>query len=178
MADDLDPTVAEQILGEYPELLDHWQQEMEHPDPVDPYRIGAKRLMHDPVYLGEVARQHRWLTDEAAGRPDEKLARRCDKIVATFPPVRDERKEQLTDPWIRAYVGPEKIAKLYDPEYLQRWVRIRRKGADPFSKENLRIEQFIALASAGGTITVTDIATGEVTDEWEVGPQPGDRPLS
>jgi hypothetical protein len=46
---DLDPTVAERILGEYPELLDHWRQEMEQPDPEDRYRIGAMRRMHDPV---------------------------------------------------------------------------------------------------------------------------------
>jgi hypothetical protein len=147
--DDLDPAVAEQILGEYPELLDHWRQEMEHPDPDDSYRIGAKRRMHDPVYLSEVARQHRWLTDETARRPDEKLARRCDEIVATFPPVRDERKRQITDPWIRAEVGPERIAQLYDPEYLQRWVNARRKATDPFSKESLRFDQFMAIASMG-----------------------------
>jgi hypothetical protein len=77
MDDDLDPTVADRILGEYPELLDHWRPEMEHPDPDDPYRIGAMRRMHDAVYLSEVVRQHRWLTEETAARPDEKLARRC-----------------------------------------------------------------------------------------------------
>jgi hypothetical protein len=82
--DDLDPTIAERILGEYPELLDHWRQEMEQPDPDDPYRIGAMRLMHDPLYRSQVVRQHRWLTEEAGGRPDEKLA-----------PIRDERRRQL-----------------------------------------------------------------------------------
>jgi hypothetical protein len=178
MDDDVDPAVAERILGEYPELLDYWRQEMEQPDPDDPYRIGAMRRMHDPVYLSEVVRQHRWLTEEIASRPDEKLARRCEEIVATFRPVGDERREQLTDPWIRAKVGPHRIAELYDPEYLQRWVSARRRATDPYSEESLRVDQFIAVASAGGTITVTDIETGEVTDQWEIGPQPGDRPLN
>jgi hypothetical protein len=176
--DDLDPTIAERILGEYPELLDHWRREMEQPDPDDPYRIGATRRMHDPAYLSEVVRQHRWLTEESAGRPDEKLARRCKEIAATFPPVRDERKRQLTDAWVRAKVGPERITKLYDPEYLERWINARRSAADPYSEESLRFEQFIAVASAGGVITVTDIETGEITDQWEIGPQPGDRPLN
>jgi hypothetical protein len=31
---------------------------MEQPDPDDPNRIGAMRLMHDPLYLSEVVRQH------------------------------------------------------------------------------------------------------------------------
>jgi len=96
--DDLDPTIAERILGEYPELLDHWRQEMEQPDPDDPYRIGAMRLMHDPLYRSEVVRQHRWLTEEAGGRPHEKLARRCEEIAATFAPIRDERRRQLQIP--------------------------------------------------------------------------------
>jgi hypothetical protein len=178
MGDDLDPTVAERILGGYPELLDHWRQEMERPDLDDPYRIGATRRMHDPVYLSEVVRQHRWLTEETAARPDEKVARRCEAIVATFPPVRDERREQLTDPWVRAKVGPERIAELYDPEYLQRWVKARRGAADPYSEESLRFDQFIAVASKGGVLTATDIQTGEVVDQWEVGPQPGERPLN
>jgi hypothetical protein len=100
------------------------------------------------------------------------------EIVAAFSPVRDERREQLTDPWIRAKVGPDRIAKLYDPEYLQRWVNARLRAADPFSEESLRVDQFMAVASAGGEIIVTDIETGEVTDQWEIGPQPGDRPLN
>jgi hypothetical protein len=106
--DDPDPTIAERILGEYPELLDHWRQEMEQPDPDDPYRIGAMRLMHDPLYRSQVVRQHRWLTEEAGGRPDEKLARRCEEIAETFAPIRDERRRQLTDPWVRANVGAER----------------------------------------------------------------------
>jgi hypothetical protein len=174
---DLDPTVAERILGEYPELIEHWRQEMERPDRDEHYRDSGMRRMHDPVYLSEVVRQHRWLT-ESAGRPDEKLARRCEEIVAAFPPVRDERASHLADPWFRARVEPYDITKLYDPEYLERWVKARRRVEDPYSEVSLRIEQFIAVASAGGTITVTDIETGEVTDQWEIDPQPGDRPLN
>lgn len=133
--------------------------------------------MHDSVYLAEVVREHCSLLN-GNSQPDEKLARRCDEIVAAFVPVRDERSRQLADPWYRARVEPYHITKLYDPEYLQRYVDIRRRGADPFSEDGLRFEQFMAIASMGGTITVTDIATGEVTDEWEIGPQPGDRPLN
>jgi hypothetical protein len=150
---------------------------MEQPDPDDPYCIGAKRRMHDSGYLSEVARQHRWLTEEPAGRPDDRLARRCEEIVAVFPPIRDERTHQLTDPWFRARVEPHYLAELYDPEYLQRWVDARRRSADPFSQESLRFRRFMDVASAGGVLTETD-AGGEVLDQWEVGPQPGDRPLS
>jgi hypothetical protein len=174
MDDDLDPAVAERALGEYPELLDYWRQEMKRPDRDDHYGPKALRRMHDPVYLGEVVREHRSLL-AGTNQPDERLARRCEEIVATFPPVRDERARQLADPWFHARVEPYHVTKLYDPEYPQRHVDIRRKGADPFSEESLRFEQFMAIASMGAVITETDIATGEVTDQWEIGPQPGDR---
>jgi hypothetical protein len=176
--DDLDPFAAERILGEYPELLDHWRQEMSRPDRDDHYRDSGMRRMHDPVYLAEVVRQHRLLTEGRAIGPDEKLARRCDEIVASYPPVRDQRKRHLTDPWMRARVEPERIAKLYDPEYLQRWVDARRRSDDPFSEKSLRLQRFVEAAKAGGVITQTDIATGEVLDQWEVGPRPGQRPLN
>ncbi len=177
MDDDLDPTGAERVLGEYPELLDQWRQEMDRPDRDDHYGPKALRRMHDPVYLAEVVHEHRSLLD-GTSQPDEKLARRCEEIVEAFPPVRDERARQLADPWFRARVEPYHITKLYDPEYLQSYVDIRRRGAEPFSEDSLRFEQFIALASMGGVITETDIATGEVIDQWEIGPQPGDRPLN
>ncbi|HJV12810.1 MAG TPA: hypothetical protein VJ625_02875 [Propionibacteriaceae bacterium] len=118
---DLDPTLAERVLGEYPELLDQWRHEMARPDRDEHYRDSGMRRMHDPNYLREVVRQYRLLTGSGS-RPDEKLARRCEEIVATFPPLRDERSNQLTDPWFRARVGPARIAEMYDPEYLERWV--------------------------------------------------------
>jgi hypothetical protein len=176
--DDLDPTVAERVLGEYPELLDRWRQEASRPYRDDPYVVGWhwRRRLQDPAYMSEVVRQHRHLTEGRAARPDEKLARRCEEIAAGYAPVREERTKVLTDPWVRAHVGPRRIAELYDPEYLQRWLKARRRATDPYSEESLRVDQFIAVASAGGTFTVTDIETGEVTDQWEIGPQPGDRP--
>jgi hypothetical protein len=119
MDDDLDPTVAERILGEYPELLDHWHQEMERPDRDDHYGPKALRRMHDSVYLAEVVHEPCSLLN-GNSQPDEKLARRCDEIVAAFVPVRDERSRQLADPWYRARVEPYHITKLYDPE-LNRW---------------------------------------------------------
>jgi hypothetical protein len=108
--DDLDPTVAERVLAEYPELLDHWRQEMGRPYRDDYYRDSGMRRMHDPGYLSEVVRQHRWLTEGSAGRPDDKLARRCEEILAVYPPARYERRHQLTDPWFRARVEPKWIA--------------------------------------------------------------------
>jgi hypothetical protein len=177
MDDDLDPTVAERVLGEYPELLDHWRQEMARPDRDEHYRDSGMRRMHDPIYLAEVVRQHRSFLD-GTSQPDEKLARRCDEIVAAFRPVRDERARHLADPWFRARVEPHHITKLYDPDYLERWVDARRRAADPFSELSLKFRRFIDAASAGGVVTETDIESGEVTDEWQVGPQPGDRPLN
>jgi hypothetical protein len=174
---DLDPTLAERVLGEYPELLDQWRHEMDRPDRDEHYGASGLRRMHDPDYLREVVRQHRWLTVGTIGKPDPKLARRCEEIVAVFPPVRDERMHQLTDPWFRARVEPHYIADLYDPEYLQRWVDARRRSADPFSQESLRFERFMDVASAGGVITETD-AGGEVLDQWEVDAQRVDRPLN
>jgi len=176
--DDLDPTVAERVLGEYPELLDHWRQEMSRLDRDAHYRDSGMQRMHDPLYLTEVVRQHRWLTEESGNRPDNKLARRCEEIVAAFPPVRDERAGHLTNPWFRARVEPYHIAKLYDPEYLQRWVDARRRAADPFSEPSLRLQRFLDVVQAGGVLTEADIESGEVIDQWKVDPQPGDRPLN
>ena len=42
--------------------------------------------------------------------------------------MRDERARQLADPWFRARVEPYHITKLYDPEYLQSYVDIRRRA--------------------------------------------------
>ena len=95
-----------------------------------------------------------------------------------YPPVRDERRFQLTDPWFRAEVKPERLAELYDPEYLQRWVDAWRRAADPFSESSLRVQRFVDVANAGGTFTETDGTTGEILDQWEAGPQPGERPLN
>jgi hypothetical protein len=176
--DDLDPTPAERVLGAYPDLLDQWRHEMARPDRDEHYGASRLREMHDPSYLREVIRQYRLLTEGSAGRPDEKLARRCDEIVASYPAVRDQRKRHLTDPWMRARVEPDQIAKLYDPEYLQRWVDARRRSDDPFSEKSLRLQRFVEAAKAGGVITQIDVATGEVLDQWEVGPQPGHRPLN
>ena len=73
---------------------------------------------------------------------------------------------------------PYHIAKLYDPEYLQRWVEARRRTADPFSEPSLRLQRFLDVVQAGGVLTETDIESGEVIDQWDVDPQPGDRPLN
>jgi hypothetical protein len=100
--DDLDPTVAERILGEYPELLNYWRREMTNPDREEKYGVGGVRRMHNPAYLQKVVYQHRWLTDGPGDRPDPKLARRCEEIVATCPEYRDERARALSDPWTRA----------------------------------------------------------------------------
>ena len=176
--DDLDPTLAERVLGEYPELLDRWRQEASRPDRDDPYVVGWHWRQHllDPAYLSEVVRQHRLLTEGRAARPDEKLARRCEEIAAAYAPVHEERKKVLTDPWVRAHVGPKRIAELYDPELVQRWVDGWRKAADPFSELSLRVKEFVELAGSGGVMTETDIATGEVLDQWEVSLRPGNRP--
>jgi hypothetical protein len=176
--DDLDPAVAERVLGEYPELLDRWRQEASRPDRDDPYADGWhwRRRLHDPAYLSEVVRQYRFLTEGRGAGPDEKLARRCEEIAAVYGPVHDERTEVLTDPWVRAHAGPKRIAELYDPEYLQGYVDARRRAADPFSEMSIRVREFVEVARLGGVITETDIATGEVLDQWEVSPKPGDRP--
>jgi hypothetical protein len=175
---DLDPAVAERILGEYPELLDQGRQEMSRPDRDEHYRDSGIRRMHDPHYLRAVVGQYRLLNQQGRGRPDEKLARRCDEIVGSYPPVRDQRTRALTDPWLRARMEPEQIVKLYDPEYLQRWVDARRRSDDPFSEQSLRLQRFVEAAKAGGVITATTTATGEVLDEWEVAPQRSHRPLN
>jgi hypothetical protein len=130
--DDLDPTVAERLLGEYPELLDHWRQEMSRHDRRDHYGDHGLRRMHDPAYLGEVVREHRSLLD-GTSQPDEKLARRCEEIVVTFRPVRDERARHLVDPWFRARVEPYDITKLYDPEYLPSSSRLCSRSKSPSS---------------------------------------------
>ena len=52
--DDLDPTVAERVLGEYPELLEQWRREMDRADRDDHYRADGMRRMHDPIYLRNV----------------------------------------------------------------------------------------------------------------------------
>jgi hypothetical protein len=176
--DDLDPAVAERVLGEYPELLDRWRHEASLPNRNDPYRDGWVRRLNDPAYLSEVVRQHRHLTEGRGARPDERLARRCEEIAAAYAPVAEERTYVLTNPWMRAHAGPKRIAELYDPEYLQRWVDGWRKAADPFSEMSLRVKEFVDVARAGGVFTETDIATGEVLDQWEAGPRPGDRPLN
>ena len=36
----------------------------------------------------------------------------------------------------------------------------------------------VDVANAGGTFTETDGTTGEILDQWEAGPQPGERPLN
>jgi hypothetical protein len=44
---------------------------MEQPDPDDPYRIGAMRLMHDPLYLPQAWR----ITRPTTCRPRQTLRR-------------------------------------------------------------------------------------------------------
>ena len=86
MDDDLDPTVAEQVLGDYPELLDQWRQKVaEYAQKPNDYSLW---MAHQPEYLELVLQQHRWLTEGPGGPPDPKLERRCQEIVAPYPPYK------------------------------------------------------------------------------------------
>jgi hypothetical protein len=173
MDDDLDPTVAERILGEYPELLDQWcEQVAEFAQKPNDYSLW---MAHQPEYLDLVVQQYRWLTEGPGDSPDPKLERRCREIAARHPVVQKEREESLADPWWRAAViagGSKMITEFYDPEFLEGVVKWRREVADnPFSEKNLHLDRLITALEHGGTITLTEIKSGRVVDQWEA---PGD----
>jgi hypothetical protein len=162
--DDLDPTVAEQILGEYPELLEQWRETVRQCRADLPAREYELKRAHLAYYLQLVVRQHRWLTEGPGDCPDPKLAQRCEEVVADYPPVRDERAAMLVDPWWRASASTDGgwlLAELYDPDYLERYVRARREGADPFSKSNIEYQEFSDALKTASEVTVTDLRTGE-----------------
>jgi hypothetical protein len=170
--DDLDPTVAERIFGEYPQLLDQWRQK------VAVYAKENRRYellrAYEPLYLEAVVRQYRWLAEGPGDSPDPKLVRRCEEIVASHAGVQKERAEALTDPWWRAAavaVGGKMIAEFYDPEYLEGLVERRRRTDNPFSEESLTLDRLATAIERGGTVTLTEIESGQVVDSWHL---PGD----
>jgi hypothetical protein len=129
---DLDPTVGERLLGEYPKLLDQWRRRINE-YAQEPSDYGLWRA-HQPKYLERVVQQHRWLTEGPGDSPDPKLARRCEEIVARDPAVQQERAEALADPWWRAAAvgdGGKMIIEFYDPDYLERLVERRQRTDNP-----------------------------------------------
>ena len=102
--------------------------------------------------------------------PDPEFARVVEEILATAPPGFVEwRRAQLEDPewedWRRRY--PALAAGYLDPEVLRHRIDHYRELLDPFSEVNLETQKFLDVAAAGGTITVTDMRTGEVVHESE-----------
>jgi hypothetical protein len=142
--------------------LNYWRREMTNPDREEKYGIGGVRRMHNPAYLQKVVYQHRWLTEGPGDRPDPKLARRCEEIVAACPEYRDERTRALSDPWTRAIFDSYWIGRWYDPEHLAADVHIRLNPRDPYSPEEIGYRNLVAMLKAGASLTISDIATGEV----------------
>jgi len=162
---DLDPDAARAILEPYPELWEHWQREMFDPDREQKYGSGGVREMHDPIYLREVVRQHRWLTEGPGDRLDPRLARRLEEILQRCAEVRDERARQLSSPWVRALCNTL-VTEWHDPDFVGRRVEAALNPSDPFSPDRLRVQTFVALVKAGATVTVTNMATREEVDRW------------
>src|SRR3954471_19219452 len=92
---DLDPDVPREILEPYPPLWEYWQREMSAPGRDKKYGSGGMKEMHDPVFLREVVRQHRWLTEGPGDQPDPALKQQLDEILEPCPEVREERERQL-----------------------------------------------------------------------------------
>jgi hypothetical protein len=63
------------------------------------------------------------------------------------------------------------IAEWHDPEDLERRVEWQRRADNPFSEQSLHLDRLITALDRGGTITLTEIKSGRVVDQWEI---PGD----
>jgi len=144
---DLDPDAARAILEPYPELWEHWQREMHNPDREQKYGSGGVREMHDQVFLREVVRQHRWLTEGPGDRPDPALKRRLDEILEPCPKIREKRERSLANPWARA-IG-DMVAYWHDPEIMARQVNRALHPPDPFSPNEIRMRHIIELLKSG-----------------------------
>ncbi|MFL5531540.1 MAG: hypothetical protein ACJ8BC_06150, partial [Gemmatimonadales bacterium] len=83
--------------------------------------------------------------------------------------------KKSADPWWRAAavaVGGKLIAEWYDPEVLDRRAEWQRQADNPFSQQSMRLKRLVTALEHGGTITLTEIKSGRVVDQWEI---PGDR---
>jgi hypothetical protein len=160
--DDLDPSIAEEILSPYPELWQQWKANVYRPDVLKHLGSGGLKRYHSPVFLRELVRQHRWLTDGPGDQPDPALEARCEAIAATWPGYAERRRQDLNDPWWRAApFGSRRIAEEYDPEHLERMIAGWRESADPYSEKSIKWREMKAMLRAGATLSLVDSETGE-----------------
>lgn len=150
----LDLAAVQPILEPYPELWAEWQRRVrlapaEMPWPYD------QRLCYSPTLMRAVVRQHEHLRSDRDKVPFG-LDEECDALAATCPGLAEERRAELTDPWLRAGClirgDADELANWYDLDYIRRAIELRNRPPDPNSTEfrasSLKIKQFIDEADA------------------------------
>lgn|SRR5512133_493973 len=158
------PPHVEEILGSYPELLESWKAKMARPCMQEPGWSGTVEMYLDPRFLRKAAFEHRRLVEGDIERPGPELAAAIEAALQLHPRLRQERTEDLSDPWWRAMADDwNGVAEYYDPEFLPRRGETYRKLDDPFSEESIRQRRFFEEFAGGGTFELTEIATGETS---------------